>query len=552
MGNVYECEGELVGVASVNSLSVNSLSANSLSARFLRGLAISPDRCAVGDADGVLSYRAVHRLALCWAGTLLARPPVRPRAVGVLASGARGYVGVLAALYAGAAVVPLEPDFPVARTARMIDAAGVSALIVDARGRDLVPGLLAERPDLIVLCVDGLAPGGAGVVPDPASALDGPEPVGGSDTACVLFTSGSSGGPKGVPVSHAGAAHYFDVLDARYDFTRDDVFSQTFGLTFDCALFDLFCAWGAGASVVRVPATAYRDLPAFVADRRISVWFSTPGTIGVVRSTSGLSPGSLPSLRWSLFAGEALLCRDAADWARAAGNSRLENLYGPTELTVTITAYRWAGDRSAAAAVNGVVPIGAVHPGHRYLLLDHRGRPCADEGELCVSGPQAISGYVDAEDDRDRFLRLDDRSWYRTGDRVRRLVDGELAYLGRIDTQVQVRGWRVEPAEVEHALRGCEGVLDAAVVGVSTGRTAELVAFHTGLPRSPVVLARRLAAVLPRGMVPRHYRHLPELPRNANGKVDRGALARTAVDLAANAGPIPHALSAGRVEFVDG
>jgi len=512
-----------------------------LHARFLRGLALSPRRCAVqvgADADAY-SYEQVHELALRWAGALLAGLAERPRAVGVLAGkGIESYAGLLAVLYTGATAVPLHPDFPAVRTKRMLEAAGVAALIVDGPGLAVAAELAAAGLDLPMLApalgggipLGGGAPLASCIPLNGGAALDEPGSVRPSDVAYVLFTSGSTGRPKAVPITHGNTKHYFGLADRRYDFNPDDVFSQTFDLNFDCAMFDLFCAWGAGARVQAVPAPAYRELPVFLAERRVSVWFSTPSSISLVRRMGGLAAGALPSLRWSLFAGEALQATDAADWQSAAPASAVENIYGPTELTVTVSAHRWLPSTSPGLCVNGLVPIGTVHDGHDHVLLTADGEPSDTEGELCITGPQLTPGYLDPRDGPGRFLERDGRTWYRTGDRVRRLGNGELVYLGRLDAQVQVQGLRVELAEVEHALRGCDGVADAVAVTRSGESGTELVVFYTGVPARPADLARRLRLVLPPGMVPRQYRHLVEFPLNANRKVDRSRLARAAAD----------------------
>ncbi|SER47354.1 amino acid adenylation domain-containing protein [Streptomyces sp. yr375] len=513
---------------------MGGLDGPALHARFLRGLHTSPGREAVRVGSDAITYEAAHRTALRWAGAIVAAAPGQPRAVGVLAAkGIPACTGILAALYSGSTVVPLRPDFPVARTRQMLDATGLTALLVDEQSRRLLPELVAGQPDLTVL-----TPGRAvGVEPvrtvplDGVRALDAPLPVSPADTAYVLFTSGSTGRPKSVPISHGSTRHYFELLDARYDFTAQDVFSQTFDLNFDCALFDLFCAWGAGATALAVPLQAYRDLPGFVAASGMSVWFSTPSSISLVRRTGGLGEAAMPGLRWSFFAGEALRCADAADWQRAAPRSVVENLYGPTELTVTVAAHRWSAERTPALAVNGVVPIGAIHEGHPHLLLDEDGEESRTEGELCVAGPQTTAGYLDPGDDDGRFLERSGRRWYRTGDRVRRVHGGELAYLGRLDGQVQIQGWRVELAEIDHALRGCAGVAEAVTVTARADGRDELVVFYTGVPVPPGQLAKDLTRVLPQGLVPRHYRHLTDIPLNSNRKTDRPTLRSLAAEL---------------------
>ena len=505
-----------------------------LHSRFLTGLTLSEGAAAIRVGGQTLSYAQMHELALRWGGALA---KAGAGTVGVLAGkGITAYVGILAGLYAGATVVPLRPDFPAARTRQMIDAAGVTAVIADDKGLTALAGLPANGRDITVL-----APLCDGIDPTARDALTEPVAVRPDDAAYVLFTSGSTGRPKGVVITHGSTDHYFGLLDKRYDFGPEDVFSQTFDLNFDCAMFDLFCAWGAGAEAVAVPPGAYRDLPAFFAERGMTVWFSTPSAIDLTRRMGGLDAGSMPGLRWSFFAGEALTCRDTADWQAAASRSIVENLYGPTELTVTVAAYRWAGEASERIAVNGVVPIGAVHDGHDHVLLGDDGGTAGPEGELCIAGPQLTPGYLDPADDAGRFLERGGRRFYRTGDRVRRLGNGELAYLGRLDSQIQVKGVRVELAEVEHALRA-GGVHDAVAVGAAGPGGTELFVFYTG-PETPAIdLVRGLRHILPEFVIPKHYRNIAEFPLNGNRKVDRSLLTAWAKELLTG---IPVALIGG-------
>ena len=193
------------------------------------------------------------------------------------------------------------------------------------------------------------------------------------------------------------------------------------------------------------------------------------------------------------------------------------------------SGYRWDDVETPRVAVNGVVPIGEVHAGHDYVLLDGDDA----EGELCIAGPQMTPGYLDPADERGRFLERDGKRFYRTGDRVRRLADG-LAYLGRLDSQVQVLGWRIELTEVEHALRDC-GVQDAVALGVAGDAGTELFVFYTGGERPVLEMVRALRAVLPEGVIPRHYRHVDEFPLNSNRKIDRKTLAARAAELLAPA-----------------
>ena len=502
---------------------------DTLSGRFRRGLELAPDRVAIRVGGRDVTYAEAHQLALTWAGSLLNACDEPPRAIGVLAGkGLESYIGILAALYCGVPVVPLQPDFPVDRTRNMIKAAKVSALVTDERGGRLLPELAAAGR------IPVLRPGqetSRGPIPALAPrsrfGLAEPIPAAVPDAAYILFTSGSTGRPKGMLITHANLGHYFRELEARYAFGPDDVFSQVFDPAFDCAIFDLFAAWGAGGTLVSVPAQAYRGMTDFVTAEGITVWYSTPAAISVIARRGGLTPKSMPTLRLSTFAGDALKAADAEAWQEAAPESILDNLYGPAETTITCTVYRWSA-ASPGQCLNGIVPIGRLHGGHDYMLIDARGEPHAVEGELCVSGPQVTPGYLDPEDGQDRFFVRGSRRWYRTGDRMRLSAHGDLLFLGRTDNQVQLQGVRTELTEVDHCVRRCAGVQDAVTVAAAIDGRLQLVVFYTGTPAMAAQFAGQLLTMLPQQMVPRHYRHLDEMPLSVNKKIDRQALRQRA------------------------
>ncbi|WP_326705312.1 AMP-binding protein [Streptomyces cyaneofuscatus] len=475
---------------------------------FLRSLERDEGAEALRIGAHHISYRRLHDHALALAGSLVASAPRPLRRVGVLAARSESaYAGLLAALYTGAAVVPLNAAFPAERLRYMVTAASLDGLVVDERGlRALRP--LADVLDGVAVVTETIGP-----------PLTEPLPASPDDVAYILFTSGSSGRPKGVPVLHSAAVAYLHQVQDRYAFTSGDTFSQTYDLTFDLAMFDLFVGWGSGGTVVSVPPHAYVSLPEFISRHGITVWFSTPRMIALARQARGLEPGSFPTLRWSLFCGEPLLVRDAAQWQDAAPHSPVENLYGPTELTVSCTAHRFDPKTSPERAVNGIVPIGTLHPNLRHLLLGAED-DAQGTGELCVTGDQMFRGYLDPSDDFGRFVEHEGERWYRTGDLVRPAGQGELAYIGRNDQQVSIGGVRVELAEIESGLRRLSGVREAVAVAAA----GQLVAFCVGVEKPVPLLLAELGSFLPRYMVPRHFEYLEELPLNANRKIDRRAL----------------------------
>jgi non-ribosomal peptide synthetase component F len=325
-------------------------------------------------------------------------------------------------------------------------------------------------------------------------------------------------------VTHGNVSHYLDVVAEHFGFSSDDVFSQTFDLTFDLSVFDMFCAWRHGGTLVYTPAGALVRLADFLGRHGVTVWFSAPSVISLLRRGKHLSPGSLPSLRHSLFCGEPLMRDDAVAWQQAAAGSTVANLYGPTELTISCALHPWQPATSPDLCVNDMVPIGRIHPGLEMLLHNPDGGASPDTGELCVAGPQTFPGYLDPRDDEGRFLARDGRRWYRTGDQVHRHPDGQLAYLGRIDDQVKINGVRIELAEIDAALRRCASVDNAITVAAD----GELIAYYTGVETPNATLMEQLGDILPKAVIPRRLHHIDVFPLNANRKIDRKALSARA------------------------
>jgi amino acid adenylation domain-containing protein len=496
-----------------------------------------PDRTAVETDEAALSYRQVHRAAQAVALRVLHRHGGVPARVALLAArGPVACVGYLAALRLGATVTPVNPGYPVLRNRSVVELARVEVLLSDADvgqvgelgplAATTVTLSAAELPDL---AGSQQAGGPAGELPPYSGRLD--------DVAYVLFTSGSTGRPKGVPISHRSASAYVAHNLARYAVGPDCRMSHTFDLTFDPSVFDLFVSWAGGATLV-VPAAGDLLTPAeYVRRKRVTHWFSVPSVVSVAAELDHLPAGQTPSLRQSTFIGEPLTLDQAAAWRAATGGGAVDNVYGPTELTVACSEYRLPEEPGAwPETSNGTVPIGQMYPFLDWVILDEAGRP-GPVGELCVRGVQRFNGYLDPADDAGRFLRVDgevareydgdgpltDAYYYRTGDRVR-FEDDELVHLGRLDNQVKVRGYRVELGEIEHALRGHPDVSQAIVVAVGRADGVELVGCFTGRELSTKDLARWLRQRLPLHMVPRQLHWLDAIPLNPNGKADRGRI----------------------------
>jgi non-ribosomal peptide synthetase component F len=334
-----------------------------------------------------------------------------------------------------------------------------------------------------------------------------------------------------VMVTHANVLHYVDHVIKRYEIENTDRLSQTFDLTFDLSAHDLFVTWATGACLC-VPTQKQMIKPgAFINEARLTAWFSVPSTAIFMRRLGELKAGSYPRLRLSLFCGEALPLEVVRDWSSAASNSVIENIYGPTELTIGCTSYRWDNRTSPAECEQGIVPIGEPFEGMDAMIIDEDLREVAVgcEGELIMTGPQLSKGYwCDEEKTKRAFVSVKGREgvYYRTGDRVRRSAPNRpLVYLGRLDNQIKVLGHRVELGEVEAVVRNLSGVDAVVALGWPRGSSADRIElFLEANAFDTQALINRLKTKLPPYMLPRSIRVIERFPLNASGKYDRRAL----------------------------
>jgi amino acid adenylation domain-containing protein len=512
-----------------------------LTSGFLRAAELYSERTALEVGERRLTYEELRTRATAIARTLISRElTAEPQLTAVFGSRSpTAYAGILGVLLRNHGYVPLNPRFPAARNRQILERAGCSSIVVDRAAVGALEEVIAGRtsPLLLVLPDEDFGTAdrrrwaphtvvgtreleGDGDLPD--RDLAGP--------AYLLFTSGSTGTPKGVLVSRANVRAFLDAIAVRHDFGEADRFSQMFDLTFDLSAFDMFVAWEHGACVCCPDVTQMLKPSGFIQDSALTVWFSVPSVAMFLERLGGLKPGTFPALRLSLFCGEALPADIARQWARAAPNSVVENLYGPTEATIACIAYSWK-DEPADVGVNGLVPIGKPFGDTVTRVVDDSLREVqsGQAGQLLLSGPQVVGGYWnDTAATARSFVQTDLGHAYLTGDRVvQRDADAPLEYLGRLDSQIKVLGYRVELEEVEAVIREESG---GRVVAVGWPRTASgfagLVAFVADCSLDHVALRRRVAARLPDFMVPREFRLLSELPLNANGKRDRNSLIR--------------------------
>jgi amino acid adenylation domain-containing protein len=508
---------------------------------------LRPDAPAVDEYGQVWTYAELCARMRRLAAVLRASGVGRNHRVGVLMdNGAHAYVGLLGALAADACFVPLNPAFPAARLADIAGQAELSAVVTLGAHLELLADVLGHAnvetaPAVVVL--DAAAPQALGAIPaghlhgsaELAAASDAFVPSRNTeeDLCYILFTSGTTGRPKGVMLPHRAVTSVLRWSIRLWGLTPEDRFANHSRLTFDVSMFDIFGGFMAGGTVC--PITAGKDLTfpgEFIRKQGITVWCSVPSVIGMMIKSRQLAAGPFDRLRVALFIGEALPAEWAVEWRRHQPEVPIWNTYGPTEAAIFCTAF--AVDVDAPLVPGQPVPIGVASTDCELFVLNDDGHLAAagEVGRLMITGSQLAHGYwrapeITAKAFRPNPFKADlGTVMYDTGDLATLDEAGLLSWRGRADSQVKVRGYRVELGEIEVVLRSAAEVHDAVVVLGSNG--TELLAGVVPEPGQPEPTAETLQAflghVLPAYMVPARFGFVHEFPRNDNGKVDRRKL----------------------------
>jgi amino acid adenylation domain-containing protein len=450
---------------------------------------------------------------------------------------------MLGVLKAGGVYVPLDPVGPAARARKILDSCESRLLLAAAPAAPLLEELLAGR--------QGPAPAvgwmAAGPAPErrfrPAFSLkdaDGlpaaPVPcrTRPEDAAHILFTSGSTGAPKGVVITHANVWHFVAWANGYFGADASDRNSGHSPLQFDLSTYDIYGSLAAGAQLHLVPPELNvlpNQLAEFIRANELTQWFSVPSVLGHMAKFDVVRPNDFPALKRLLWCGEVFPTPNLVYWMKRLPKVRFTNLYGPTEATIASGYYTLPDCPEDETAP---VPIGTGCGGEELLVLDEQLRPVAagGAGDLYIRGVGLSPGYWrDPEKTRAAFLpnphgpEPGDRI-YKTGDRARVGEDGLVYFLGRLDAQIKSRGYRIELGEIESALSTLPQLRASAVVAVETNGfegAAVCCAFVPAPPAAvtPGELAKELGKLVPRYMLPLRWLALRELPQNANGKVDK-------------------------------
>jgi amino acid adenylation domain-containing protein len=510
------------------------------------------DRPAIEDGARTVTYGDLETRSNRLARYLVDIGVARGDRVGIyLDKSADSIVAIYGALKAGAVYVPLDPHAPASRLGFICRDCDVRVMLT---GREKVAdwGALldggAPIESLVVLNTlqaDALDGWPDGLIVEPWGTIEQasheplPERNIAADLAYILYTSGSTGQPKGVKLSHTNGLAFVDWAAERFSVQSRDRLSSHAPLHFDLSVFDLFAAAKVAAATVVVPSEASlfpRELAEWIHRKGITVWYSVPSVLSMLTLRGSLEIGDLPRLRTVLFAGEVFPTKYLRRLMELLPHVEFNNLYGPTETNVC--TYYPVPPLSQEAT--SPIPIGKAIANVEAVAITESGEVAqqGEIGELIVRGPTVMVGYWGLPDETEKALianplqsGLRDVA-YRTGDLVRQQGDGNFEFLGRRDAQVKSRGYRIELGEIESVLNAHPAVVECGVVAIPdevvTNRIKAYVVARNGLVEADLI--RHCSDRIPRYMIPEMFEFREVLPKTSTGKVDRQALLNDIAD----------------------
>lgn len=494
-----------------------------LSARLLHELwrdrvAQAPDHPALIDASGTMTYRQLARRA-AGVARRIAGSDLPPLVAIVLPKGWEQVAAVIGVLEAGAAYLPIDPGWPAARIAQILERSNATLALISGTGP--VP---AWAGDVRVIEIGDDTDTEFPLTTVPRGAPD--------DLAYVIYTSGSSGQPKGVAIDHRGAVNTILDINHRLGIGPDDRVLALSALSFDLSVYDIFGTLAAGATIVMPDAEQASDpagLAQLVRMHGVTLWNSVPALMELLVDHACRTPGlRFDSLRHVLLSGDRISPALPAQVRRIAPAARINSLGGATEASIWSIFYP-----IDPGAVGSTIPYGRPLANQRFRVVDPQmaDRPIWVPGELCIGGVALARGYLgDPETSAASFVvdPFGGERWYRTGDRGRYLPDGTIEFLGRTDDQVKINGFRIELGEIERVASRHPAVRAVAVVASGTGALDRKLVCHIvpeGAWPGAAEIRDHLHRLLPAYMIPTVFSPLAALPLTPNGKVDRKRLA---------------------------
>lgn len=438
----------------------------------------------------------------------------------VLPKSIESLITVMAIIKLGAVYVPIDIALPDERVLYIINNCQCKVVIADCRWLENIKSLIAADAQLILIemSYEELINQEGSLIPfhDVAIHLD--------DLLCILYTSGSTGQPKGVKITHRNLLNFINWALLTFNVSKFDVFAWHAKLNFDISTFDIFSSLAVGASLVILDDDEIMN-PYILAEKiykhQISAWYSVPSILQLMTKTNVLKHFDCQSLRYVLFAGEVFHPKSLKQLTIMLPTARFFNLYGPTETNVC-TFFEVNVDQLSETQP---LPIGMCLPNVVANVCDENGHPVAEgcKGELIISGPCVTPGYWGAKDPL--IAQQHANNTHYTGDLVHQ-ENGCLYYHGRIDGMVKINGNRVELGEIEHVVNQFSGVIDAAAIMTNKEGLQQLViCYKSAIGEIDLIdLKRHCARFLPKYMIPHNAMKITELPLNPNGKIDRRRL----------------------------
>ena len=507
-----------------------------------------PEAIALVQGDWSMTYGQLERSSNQLARALKAAGCQRGDRVGLLVpKSPEAIVGMLGTLKADCIYVPIDTANPAARVTKILNVCDSRCILAASPALGLLDQVLADGKFRGNSCVGWLGrPEAAGETIGSGFSWDDLErypstPVdyenSREDAAHILFTSGSTGTPKGVVITHSNVIHFVEWATEYFGMGPSDRTSGQTPIHFDLSTFDIYGTFAVGARLHLVPPEVSllpNKIAEFIRASELTQWFSVPSVLNYMAKFDVVRPNDFPTLRRVLWCGEVFPTKSLIYWMRRVPHAGFTNLYGPTEATIASSYYTIPGCPSDE---NAPVPIGSPCRGEALLVLDDDLRPVppGEVGNLYIRGVGLSPGYWrDPEKTRAAFLPdphdpSPSSRLYKTGDLAKVGEDGLVYFIGRADWQIKSRGYRIELGEIEAALDRIRSLAESAAVALRTDgfEGAILCCAYAPLPGAdvnPSLLREELSQALPSYMMPTRWMCLPQLPKNANGKVDRRRL----------------------------
>ena len=524
------------------------MKASSLAQAIVESAKQHPEKIAIKIKNETLTYSEL----LCKSSQVasaLKEQGANKEAIGVV--GQRhmaSYVGILGILLAGCYYVPVNPKLSKDKIISIVNDSNIKLLVGDVDSFSKIKQSLIDnncKTIITKITPFELAPESSGWLDkkyiDSKSFEINISNISKGDLAYVMYTSGSTGNPKGVQVTNANVLSWLKNMSQLYSLKPGFIASQTYDLSFDLSVSDIFHTWFNSGVLCVLPEDEHLYPVEFINRESIELWSSVPTLLNFMSKMGALKENIFPSIRFSLFCGEPFPVSLAEKWSAACPNSSVENLYGPTEATIWMTRYEFDRQKIKVGR-NGILPIGTPFSGHRVeiILKDNKPAPMGGVGELVYKGPQITKGYINDEDKTNSvFVKFDwddsDDIWYKSGDLGFLNKSGYFECIGRKDNQIKLGGRRIEIGEIESVLSKFTLLQDVVVVPIKDESqiTTGCIAYTMSEinKEEKMRIQQESMQNLEQVFFPKKIVTIDEFPRTTSGKIDRKALSLKAQNL---------------------